>query len=73
MRYKTLGNNGILVSTLCFGTATFHGVAGRFGARYLFGLTPTRSYRILLANKALEIFKRDESQFGKPKPNTLEI
>ena len=30
MRYKTLGNNGILVSTLCFGTATFHGVAGRF-------------------------------------------
>ena len=31
MEYKTLGNSGLLVSTLCFGTMTFHG-AGMFKA-----------------------------------------
>ncbi|HEY9714093.1 MAG TPA: aldo/keto reductase, partial [Chroococcales cyanobacterium] len=29
MRYKTLGDTGLLVSTLCFGAMTFHG-SGRF-------------------------------------------
>jgi aryl-alcohol dehydrogenase-like predicted oxidoreductase len=28
MQYKTLGNTGLLVSQLCFGTMTFHGGAG---------------------------------------------
>jgi aryl-alcohol dehydrogenase-like predicted oxidoreductase len=28
MEYKTLGNTGLLVSTLCFGTMTFHGGDG---------------------------------------------
>jgi aryl-alcohol dehydrogenase-like predicted oxidoreductase len=28
MRYKTLGDTGLLVSTLCFGTMTFHGGSG---------------------------------------------
>ena len=28
MQYKTLGNTGLLVSTLCFGTMTFHGGTG---------------------------------------------
>jgi len=28
MEYKTLGNTGLLVSTLCLGTMTFHGGAG---------------------------------------------
>ncbi len=28
MQYKTLGDTGLLVSTLCFGTMTFHGGAG---------------------------------------------
>ncbi|QHN05155.1 aldo/keto reductase [Granulicella sp. WH15] len=28
MEYKTLGNTGLLVSTLCFGTMTFHGGSG---------------------------------------------
>ena len=32
MQYKTLGDTGLLVSTLCFGTMTFHGGAGRFRA-----------------------------------------
>jgi len=30
MQYKTLGDTGLLVSTLCFGTMTFHGGSGRF-------------------------------------------
>ena len=30
MQYKTLGNTGLSVSTLCFGTMTFHGGTGRF-------------------------------------------
>jgi aryl-alcohol dehydrogenase-like predicted oxidoreductase len=30
MEYKTLGNTGLLVSTLCLGTMTFHGGGGRF-------------------------------------------
>jgi aryl-alcohol dehydrogenase-like predicted oxidoreductase len=30
--YKTLGDTGLLVSTLCFGTMTFHGGSGRFRA-----------------------------------------
>jgi aryl-alcohol dehydrogenase-like predicted oxidoreductase len=32
MQYKTLGNTGLLVSTLCFGTMTFHGGTGMFKA-----------------------------------------
>jgi aryl-alcohol dehydrogenase-like predicted oxidoreductase len=32
MQYKTLGNTGLLVSTLCLGTMTFHGGEGRFRA-----------------------------------------
>jgi aryl-alcohol dehydrogenase-like predicted oxidoreductase len=28
MEYKTLGNTGLLVSTLCLGTMTFHGGTG---------------------------------------------
>ncbi len=32
MPYKTLGETGLLVSTLCFGTMTFHGGSGRFKA-----------------------------------------
>ncbi len=32
MEYKTLGNTGLLVSTLCFGTMTFHGGTGMFKA-----------------------------------------
>ncbi len=32
MQYKPLGNTGLLVSTLCFGTMTFHGGAGLFRA-----------------------------------------
>jgi len=28
MEYKTLGNTGLLVSTLCLGTMTFHGGSG---------------------------------------------
>jgi aryl-alcohol dehydrogenase-like predicted oxidoreductase len=32
MQYKTLGDTGLLVSTLCFGTMTFHGGAGVFRA-----------------------------------------
>ncbi|MCU1222292.1 MAG: Aryl-alcohol dehydrogenase [Edaphobacter sp.] len=32
MEYKTLGNTGLLVSTLCFGTMTFHGGTGIFKA-----------------------------------------
>jgi aryl-alcohol dehydrogenase-like predicted oxidoreductase len=32
MKYKTLGDTGLLVSTLCFGTMTFHGGAGMFKA-----------------------------------------
>jgi aryl-alcohol dehydrogenase-like predicted oxidoreductase len=32
MQYKTLGDTGMLVSTLCFGTMTFHGGAGIFRA-----------------------------------------
>ena len=32
MEYKTLGNTGLLVSTLCFGTMTFHGGSGLFQA-----------------------------------------
>ena len=32
MQYKTLGDTGLLVSTLCFGTMTFHGGAGLFRA-----------------------------------------
>ena len=32
MEYKTLGNTGLLVSTLCFGTMTFHGGTGMFQA-----------------------------------------
>ena len=32
MQYKTLGNTGLLVSTLCFGTMTFHGGTGIFQA-----------------------------------------
>ena len=32
MEYKTLGNTGLLVSTLCFGTMTFHGGSGMFQA-----------------------------------------
>ncbi len=30
MQYKTLGDTGLLVSTLCFGTMTFHGGTGMF-------------------------------------------
>jgi len=30
MQYKTLGETGLLVSTLCFGAMTFHGGAGLF-------------------------------------------
>ncbi|HEY4358190.1 MAG TPA: aldo/keto reductase [Acidobacteriaceae bacterium] len=30
MQYKTLGDTGLLVSTLCFGTMTFHGGSGMF-------------------------------------------
>src|ERR1700753_269349 len=30
MQYKTLGDTGLLVSTICFGTMTFHGGTGRF-------------------------------------------
>jgi aryl-alcohol dehydrogenase-like predicted oxidoreductase len=30
MEYKTLGNTGLLVSRLCFGTMTFHGGTGSF-------------------------------------------
>jgi aryl-alcohol dehydrogenase-like predicted oxidoreductase len=32
MKYKTLGDTGLLVSTLCFGTMTFHGGTGMFKA-----------------------------------------
>lgn len=32
MQYKTLGDTGLLVSTLCFGTMTFHGGSGMFRA-----------------------------------------
>jgi aryl-alcohol dehydrogenase-like predicted oxidoreductase len=32
MQYKTLGDTGLLVSQLCFGTMTFHGGAGMFKA-----------------------------------------
>jgi aryl-alcohol dehydrogenase-like predicted oxidoreductase len=32
MQYKTLGDTGLLVSTLCFGTMTFHGGSGVFRA-----------------------------------------
>ena len=32
MQYKTLGDTGLLVSTLCFGTMTFHGGTGLFRA-----------------------------------------
>lgn len=32
MQYKTLGNTGLVVSTLCFGTMTFHGGEGRWKA-----------------------------------------
>jgi aryl-alcohol dehydrogenase-like predicted oxidoreductase len=32
MQYKTLGNTGLLVSTLCFGTMTFHGGTSRYKA-----------------------------------------
>ncbi len=32
MQYKTLGNTGLLVSTLCLGTMTFHGGTGLFRA-----------------------------------------
>ncbi|HEY6412662.1 MAG TPA: aldo/keto reductase [Edaphobacter sp.] len=32
MQYKTLGDTGLLVSTLCFGTMTFHGGTGQFKA-----------------------------------------
>ncbi len=32
MQYKTLGDTGLLVSTLCFGTMTFHGGTGMFQA-----------------------------------------
>ncbi len=32
MKYKTLGDTGLLVSTLCFGTMTFHGGSGMFKA-----------------------------------------
>jgi aryl-alcohol dehydrogenase-like predicted oxidoreductase len=32
MQYKTLGDTGLLVSTLCFGTMTFHGGTGIFKA-----------------------------------------
>jgi len=30
MKYKTLGDTGLLVSTLCFGAMTFHGGSGLF-------------------------------------------
>jgi hypothetical protein len=30
VQYKTLGDTGLLVSTLCFGTMTFHGGTGLF-------------------------------------------
>ncbi|MFX6949556.1 aldo/keto reductase, partial [Acinetobacter baumannii] len=30
MQYKTLGDTGLLVSTLCFGAMTFHGGSGLF-------------------------------------------
>jgi aryl-alcohol dehydrogenase-like predicted oxidoreductase len=30
MKYKTLGDTGLLVSTLCFGAMTFHGGSGMF-------------------------------------------
>ena len=32
MQYKTLGDTGLLVSSLCFGTMTFHGGTGLFRA-----------------------------------------
>src|ERR1700727_305131 len=32
MQYKPLGDTGLLVSTLCFGTMTFHGGTGLFKA-----------------------------------------
>ena len=32
MQYKTLGNTGLLVSQVCFGTMTFHGGEGRWKA-----------------------------------------
>ncbi len=32
MQYKTLGNTGLLVSTICFGCMTFHGGSGFWGA-----------------------------------------
>jgi aryl-alcohol dehydrogenase-like predicted oxidoreductase len=32
MQYKTLGDTGLLVSTLCFGTMTFHGGSAMFRA-----------------------------------------
>jgi aryl-alcohol dehydrogenase-like predicted oxidoreductase len=32
VHYKTLGNTGLVVSTLCFGTMTFHGGEGRWKA-----------------------------------------
>ena len=32
MHYKTLGDTGLLVSTLCFGTMTFHGGSGFWSA-----------------------------------------
>ena len=32
MQFKTLGDTGLLVSTLCFGTMTFHGGTGLFKA-----------------------------------------
>src|SRR5260370_15246565 len=32
MQYKTLGDTGLLASTLCFGTMTFHGGTGLFRA-----------------------------------------
>jgi len=32
LQYKTLGDTGLLVSTLCFGAMTFHGGSGRFRA-----------------------------------------
>ena len=32
MQYKTLGDTGLLISTLCFGTMTFHGGTGLFKA-----------------------------------------
>ena len=32
MEYKALGNTGLLVSTLCLGTMTFHGSEGIWAA-----------------------------------------